>query len=434
MRGLRTFLKDESGVGSFFGFFLLFSMIMVGGYAVDIQNVMTARTRLQVTADATAHAALVARETMSAVDATATAVAMAAQNMPANRYGVTVAPEDIVFGRWDEATRSFVANANSRSAVQVTAYQTAMRGNSVQTYLLRVLGLDDWNVSTTSIFSTYRPSCLREGFVANGVVDLQSNNTYTNGFCIHSNSYVSLNSNNTFEPGTVVSMTDLDDLELPNSGYKTNIGLEQALREGSWHIRIVSRIDDIIARLEAFDPDYMPDYIDGTSFRTLPDNRVQDGEIDDGQAYRYSCGSGGNQTLTIDSNVRVRENVIITNCKISYSSGVELQDAVIVSKNLASNSHNASSGLIVGKDDDCAAGGGAQLVTLGGMDFAADLHIYGSQLLAVGDIEFAANANGIQGAAMVAGGVISGTSNMNMGFCGTGMEDNFHAAYFKLVQ
>ena len=434
MSRLHRFLTDELGAGSFFSFFLLLSMIMVGGYAVDIQSVMNARTRLQLTADATAHAALVARETMSAEAAAATAVALAQSNMPASRYGVAVAPEDIVFGRWDEATRSFTADAGSRAAVQVTARQVAARSNSVETYLLRVIGFDEWNVTTTSTFSTYRPSCLREGFVANGVVDLQSNNTYTNGFCIHSNSYVSLNSNNTFEPGTVVSMTDLDDLELPNSGYKTNIGLEQALREGSWHIRIVSRIDDIIARLEAFDPAYMPDYIMGTTFRTLPDNRVQDDEIDDGRAYRYSCGGSGNQTLTIDSNVRVRENVIITNCKISYSSGVRLEDAVIVSKNLAANSHNASSGLIVGKDDDCAPGGGVQLVTLGGMDFAADLHIYGSQLLAVGDIEFAANADGLQGAAMVAGGVISGTSNMNMGFCGTGMEDNFHAAYFKLVQ
>ncbi len=209
--------------------------------------------------------------------------------MPPGRYGAIVRPEDVVFGRWNETSRSFVPDAGSRSAVQVTAWQVDERGNPVDTYLLRILGIDDWQLFRTSVFSTYRPSCLREGFVADGVVDLQSNNTYTNGFCIHSNSYVSLNSNNTFEPGTVVSMADLDDLELPNSGYATNLGLERALREGSWHIRIVSRIDDIIARLEAFDPEIMPDYIRGTGFRVLPDNRVQDSELEDGYAYRYSC-------------------------------------------------------------------------------------------------------------------------------------------------
>jgi hypothetical protein len=182
------------------------------------------------------------------------------------------------------------------------------------------------------------------------------------------------------------------------------------------------------------DTEVIPDYIRSTTIRTLPDNRVQDSELEDGFAYRFTCGGGGNQTLTIDNNVTVRENMIITNCKVSFSSGVRLRDAVVVSKNTAANSINASSGLVVGHDDDCAAGGGAQLVTLGGMDFASDLHVYGGQLLAKGDIEFAANANGIQGAAMVAGGTISGTSNMNMGFCGTGMEDNFHAAYFRLAR
>lgn len=434
MRRLIAFFRDEAGMGTFFSFFLVVTLMMLGGYAIDVQNLMAARTRLQVTVDATAHAALLARETMSAAAAAEAAVAVAARNMPPGRYGAIVRPEDVVFGRWNETSRSFVPDAGSRSAVQVTAWQVDERGNPVDTYLLRILGIDDWQLFRTSVFSTYRPSCLREGFVADGVVDLQSNNTYTNGFCIHSNSYVSLNSNNTFEPGTVVSMADLDDLELPNSGYATNLGLERALREGSWHIRIVSRIDDIIARLEAFDPEIMPDYIRGTGFRVLPDNRVQDSELEDGYAYRYSCGTSGNQTLTIDNNVRIRENVIITDCRISYSSGVRIEDAVVVSKHLSDNSHNASAGLVIGKDDGCAPGGGAQLVTMGGMDFAADLHIYGSQLLAVGDIEFAANADGVEGAAMVAGGTISGTSNMNMGFCGTGMDDNFHAAYFKLVR
>lgn len=434
MRRMIRFLRDETGMGTFFSFFLLVTLMMVGGYAIDVQNLMTARTRLQIAADTTAHAALLARETMSAAAAAEVAVAVAARNMPPGRYGATVTAEDVVFGRWNEATKSFVPDPGSRTAVQVTAWQVDARGNPVDTYLLRILGIDDWQLWRTATFSTYYPSCLREGFVADGVVDLQSNNTYTNGFCIHSNSYVSLNSNNTFEAGTVVSMADLDDLELPNSGYATNFGLERALREGSWHIRIVDRIDDIIARLEAFDPEIMPKYIRGTGFRTLPDNRVQDSELEDGYAYRYTCGTGGNQTLTIDNNVLVKQNVIITNCKISYSSGVRLEDAVIVSKNLAANSHNASAGLVIGKDDGCAPGGGAQLVTLGGMDFASDLHIYGSQLLAVGDIEFSANADGVEGAAMVAGGTISGTSNMNMGFCGTGMDDNFHAAYFKLVQ
>ena len=70
--------------------------------------------------------------------------------------------------------------------------------------------------------------------------------------------------------------------------------------------------------------------------------------------------------------------------------------------------------LKVGRDDSCAADG--------------------SQLLALGDIEFTANADGIEGASFIAGGTISGTSNMIMGFCNhAGMERNFEAEYFRLA-
>ncbi|MBC7157124.1 MAG: hypothetical protein H5U20_06375 [Rhodobacteraceae bacterium] len=93
----------------------------------------------------------------------------------------------------------------------------------------------------------------------------------------------------------------------------------------------------------------------------------------------------------------------------------------------------SAAGLRIGRDDNCATGGGTQLLTLGSMSFPSDLQVYGSQLVARDDIEFSANADGIQGAAFVAGGTISGTSNMEMGFCGTGMENNFHAEYFRLA-
>ena len=64
---------------------------------------------------------------------------------------------------------------------------------------------------------------------------------------------------------------------------------------------------------------------------------------------------------------------------------------------------------------------------------AADLRVYGGQIIALGDITFSANANGIQGASLISGQEISGTSNMDMGFCGTGMEGNYEAPYFRLA-
>ena len=88
----------------------------------------------------------------------------------------------------------------------------------------------------------------------------------------------------------------------------------------------------------------------------------------------------------------------------------------------------------IGRNDGCAPGGGAQLLTMGGVEFAAAMEIYGGQVIAKGDITFTANAYGVQGASLISGGTLSGTSNMAMGFCGGGgMEDNFEAEYFRLA-
>lgn len=430
------FLSDQSGGATAFSLLLMIALLTVGGYAVDVQNVMTARTKLQTAADSAAHAALLARETKSAAEAKQVAVDVAMLNMPQGIYGSTLTVDDVEFGTWDTVSRSFTADPDSDDAVRVTAWRTSERNNSVGTYLLRMVDRDAWDVVVESVYVTYHPTCLREGFVAQDVVDLQSNNSFSNGFCIHSNAYVSLNSNNYFEPGTVVSMSDLDQIDLPNSGYKTNEGLQDALHEGSWNIRIVSRIKALIDDLNAMDDEVVPAYITTSVFNILPSATVVQAHLEQGRAYRFTCPTASSR-LIFDNNVQIRSVLITTNCKIFFRSGVTIEDAVIATTNTAADSIASASGgdgLRVGRPDDCAPGGDAQLLTLGGMSFPAKLSVFNGQFLAVGDIQFAANADGVKGVAMVAGGEISGTSNMTMAFCGQGMENNFHAEYFRMVE
>ncbi|EKD61690.1 MAG: hypothetical protein ACD_54C00138G0001 [uncultured bacterium] len=431
LKKIRQFYSEESGGMTAFSIFILIGTLFVGGYAIDVGNVMTARTQLQIAADASAHAALVTRELKSEREAIAAAREIALLNMPESVFGIVLNDADIVFGQYDSNTQRFVSQSGSRDAVQVTTRRTLENGNAVATYLLKLVGLDDWNLTTTAIFTTYHPTCLREGFVAEGPVDVQSNNTYSNGFCIHSNSYVSLNSNNYFEPGTVVSMPNLDDIELPNSGFKTNTGLADALREGSWNIRIINRIDALINGLSTFDPIYLPSYITSNTKNGFSSRDVTQADLEEGRLHTFTCSGGA--ALTIKAKVIVKNVVIVTSCDVKFEQGVQIISSVIATTSASSKSMSASSGLQVGLNDNCAIGGGSQLVTAGSMSFPSDLQIYGSQLLAKNDISFSANADGIQGAAIVAGGTISGTSNMAMGFCGTGMDANFNAEYFKLV-
>ncbi|WP_281857917.1 TadE/TadG family type IV pilus assembly protein [Litoreibacter halocynthiae] len=427
----QSFARDEDGSYTAFGAFMLVTFLLLGSTAIDYSNAFTARTQMQVAADAAAHAALYTRDTQSAADAKEAALQMVEDILPASIYGTVLKPQDIVFGDYDREDDTFAVSASSKGAVEVKLQRTKKRENGVRTFLLHFVGKPFLDVTTTALAETYRPLCFREGFVADDVVDLQSNNTFENGFCVHSNSYVSMNQNNVFEDGTIVQMPDTGDLDIPSSGFERNDGLEASLRSGGYHLRIVNRIDDIIAGVQTLGSDYTPGFIT-TGTALYPSGSGKKFDVSDftkGRVHVLSCGGNG---VTLNAGL-YSEIVIVASCPIKFSHGVVLEDIVVATTSTDPKSFNASSGLVVGKDDGCADGGMAWLVTKGGFEVAADLHIYGSQILAAGDIEFAAGADGVEGASIVAGGKVDVTSNNAMGFCGGGMDSAFQAEYFRLA-
>lgn len=420
------------------GLFFFMCVAIAGAFALDVASLYAARTHLQTAADQGAHAALYNRPLMDADDAKQTAMDIVLATLPSTKFGAATTTQNIEFGRFNIADRTFVVDESATEAVRVVTSFSDERGNAVKSFLFKLIGFDEFDVSAKSIFIAYYPGCLREGFIAEGIVDVQSNNAYGNGFCIHSNTYVSLDSNNTFEAGTVVSMPDLDSLDLPKSGFETNDGLQSALRRATMNIRILSRIDSMIYRYEnplatdyPGDTEELPDYITDPTVQEMRTRSVETAELERGRVYSIACIGGSG--LTIDASETLREVVIISPCEIKFTGGSSIEDARIISKNTSSDSINAPAGLRVGRNDNCDPGGGAQLITNGGMRFPADLQLYGAQLMAKGDISFAANASGVQGASLIAGGEISGTSNMNMGLCLDGMEDNIEIAYFRLA-
>jgi hypothetical protein len=393
---------------------------------------MAARTQLQISADLVGHAALYKRDTMSAEDAKLAALAAAESTMPSGIYGVVLTADDIRFGVWDSSTEVFTVNELSRSGVLVATSRLAEKANPVSSLLMQFIGFSRFDLKSEAVFVTFRPSCFREGFVAEGVVDLQSNNGFSDGFCVHSNTYVSLNQNNTFEAGTVVSMPNSEDIDLPQSGFERNEGLEAALREGYYRMRLVDKLPTLITEVSSWGSKNTPSYINSvvTISVTPQAKKINNTMFTPGRIHTVCCSAGG--TITVEGGTY--SNVVLaTNCNLKFGSGAALENAVFATTSTNTKSMTAPSGLRIGKNDNCAEEGEAQLLTLGGMDFAADLQMYGGQLVASGTVQFAANAHGIQGASFIAGGEISGTSNMEMGFCVSGMDNNFGAEYFRLA-
>ncbi|MFM2355304.1 MAG: hypothetical protein RLZZ528_1040, partial [Pseudomonadota bacterium] len=264
---------------------------------------------------------------------------------------------------------------------------------------------------------------------ADNVVDIQSNNGFYNGFCLHANNYISINQNNYFEAGTVVSMPNIDNLDLPASGFAKNDGLQEALRNSFYNIRVLNRIDDIIEGLQSADADYVPDYITNTALITISGKKkVAPSNFTTGRIHSVNCS--GNK-LTLDPGTYSRM-VILTGCPVTFANGTILEDVIFGNTSTDAQAFYASH-VQLGKDDNCAMGGGTQLVTYGGMKIASDLQAFGAQILAHKSVYFTANADGLEGVSIVSGEDISGTSNMTMGQCGTGMEDNFEVDYYRIV-
>ena len=89
---------------------------------------------------------------------------------------------------------------------------------------------------------------------------------------------------------------------------------------------------------------------------------------------------------------------------------------------------------ILGRIDNCAAGGGIQIVTKGGVKFANGVQLHGSQVIAMGPVEFSANAGSMHGVSIITNDELDFTSGAIMGFCnGAGMEHAHEAEYFRLA-
>ncbi len=428
---LTALLRDETGALTSFGLFLLMAMLALGGLALDVANAYRVRTHLQVTADAAAHAALYTRDTANEAAAVQAALTLAEQMMPAAKYGATLQASDIQFGTWDRANQRFAVSPGSDAAVWVSTARATQRSNPVATLFLRFAGFTQFDVRSGSVYETYRPGCLREGYYAQGIVDTQSNNTYTNGFCVHSNAHVETNQNNVWDPGTIVSMPDKRDVVLPASGFAHNPGLQAALRDGSYRPRILNDLAKIMADLADPLSAAQPGFITGATVVPLSSKTVDASNFTTGSVHAASCN--GNQKLTIKAGTVLQNVVLTTDCEIKIGNNVALEDVIIATSNTGAKSVNGSH-VRVGVDDGCATGGGAVILTRGGFELASGLEMYGGQVVAARDIQFSANANGIEGASFIAGGRIDATSNATMGFCGGGgMEYNFEADYFRMA-
>ncbi len=132
---------SERGAGMVLAALSMVAIISVAALAIDIGLLTAERTRLHATADAAALAG--AAVLPDPDDVTIEVQAYAALN----HSNVSVRPDDIILGNWNDTTGIFSAGATPINAVAVTVRRTESRGNAVPTFFARIFGVNQVDVS-----------------------------------------------------------------------------------------------------------------------------------------------------------------------------------------------------------------------------------------------------------------------------------------------
>jgi hypothetical protein len=278
--------------------------------------------------------------------------------------------------------------------------------------------------------AAFRFACFDEGMVSGGTMDIRSNNHFGAGFCLYADDGIWMANGNQFAYGSLVATPDYTLLQTPPAGWNSNTGLLEAFQVIKLDIDVdgtlVSALNDLVADPMGSGLSYITD----PTPVALQDKKFDADKLRPNRLNTRLCGH--NESISIPNGFVLENLAFVTNCSIRFGQDVLVQNAVIASTSRDAQAFHAPHALRVGRDDACAVGGGAQLLTLGGARFAAGLDLNGGQVVASGTLDMAAQATGM-GALLLSGESISGTSNISMQFCGAGMEDNLNPEWWLQV-
>ena len=442
-------LSDESGAGTTYAMFMAFICICIGGLAIDTSNVWSIKQRLQAATDISAHAAAVSINYPGEVglDGTTSEIAIAELlvNMPDAKFGTALQESDVQIGYWDPSISSMSESRLSASgvslnrAVGVTARLDGEVGDNVATFILKAVGFDYWSVNATSIYMLGSPTCFDDGFLADGIVDISSNNSFVNGFCMHGNSGVDVNSSIVFGSGVRVSMPDSSltteggMFALKGTNHTWEDGMANQLGDQVLSARLASQAAISASISALMNPSHAdtPDYITVSTVNRLSirsNKPLAAGQLVPNAVNIINCPNKG---LSFPDGINVENMVIIADCQINFDSNDYVANAIIATTDTGNQSFNASSGLQLGQPDNCAPGGGVTLITMGESHFAASIAWDGVELFSHGDVHISAQANGINGVHIESAGDIKATSNLSFGSCTGGID---HYRDYNIVQ
>lgn len=393
-RLLRSFARGEDGATAIIVALLL--PIMLGSLAlVEAGRVFGLKNQLQATADAAAMASVLQVPVLGNVRSTA--LDFAHRNMPAaGQYGDVLTAAGVEMGHWDGDV--FIADGapggGPANAVRVTTLG--------EMSLFFAAALRSFNIDVPTSFRPDAPAialvrqdqCYLNGFVAGGIINMNSSNSFGSNFCVYGRGGVTMNSSNTFAAVTEVGMVSLSTLVAGGN----NPGLSDALVAKDIAALPVGRATQLIDDLLAGNGP-RPAYITGmVTVSTLPATLVA------GTLYRVTSpgielsgtraniGVISDHPIKIKSNTNLRNVILASRQAVTINSNVKVGDANFCDTG-AGKSLIISAGAVSDKDVPVGTNSnitlhGVQVVSDGRVEMNSNLTITGASIQSTSDIVF----------------------------------------------
>ena len=252
-----AFLSDKDG--AMMAWFALFVplFIAIGALVLDISYGMTARHKLQASAEAAAVAG--ASQLPDQANAVNEALTYVTNNMPAAAYGTVstnsnAADPDVVVGNWEPTSRIFTSIVDDPSlttaevnAVRVRTflYNDDNHQNPIASFLGGIVGISDYSITTPAVgiqapSGSQQQACIialngtdPRTFEVNGTPEIATSGSCS--ICVNSEdpNGFDINGNNTFRLGGGNVLLAADDWNEPSSGSIEFYGLDEQGQEVS---------------------------------------------------------------------------------------------------------------------------------------------------------------------------------------------------------
>jgi Flp pilus assembly protein TadG len=458
-KSLAKFLRDESGSYTLWSLVWFMLFVAFGGLAVDVTDAYRNQTQLQVTADAAALAAIMSVEKVGE-DPVAQANFYSLANMNSGANGYVLSDDDLAFGTWEFATRTFTPGAvpvpggTAVNAVHVITQRSVDNSNPVAMNFLRILalfGLDPiWNVNAEAIAIGAVSLCHNNGLIAGGELTQTSQNSYFNNICLHGVEGMALRNDNYFQSGVSTSTTCADCVGPGDPSVNT--GWDEAWAIGGENEPLYPlnayAVDEYVDVLKALpDTTSFSNMIDTYGLRFAgwgylfhadgsPPARVNAGNnglpatLDPHTVYIVNC----NGNLSLPS-TPMRNVAIVSSCRVQVpaSQTIDARDVAIIADFDAPSDgiHFAGNGKF---GQSSCNNGSLELYTTGSsIKFAAAGDVSNVRLISAWDIEWSAQANGAVGIHAEAVNDIKLTTQANFGLCANGIVNGPNQYTYRLV-